>query len=340
VTDLSVRATESTPAAGCACSSRRSSSPPSAAARPARLGLLLRRPVGGAAASRPHHDPAAPPIEVRVTAGVVDRLLADVADHLRGPHAHDETGWVPIGRVAAGVVSVEGLLSAGRRPFASPAAFEPDHAHVLAALVLLQAREPADVVGLIHTHPGSMDWNSAVDQVADEGHVLALPGGIGVYPIVVRERRASGPVVRAGVRVAWWGLRASRPAVYAPCRVEVVPGEDAGAWLGPHDDALAEAGEVVLELLERGVAVTLLPAPAGAVDLMASSAGGEVLVRFDPLPGHALLTGPAGPRRRRLAANGRDLGRLLADLTTTSPAADAPGPRAGSPNNPGGGAEP
>lgn len=279
----------------------------------------------------PYHDARAEPVVVQVSQGVIDRILYDALDHVRSRCGENETGWVPIGCVRGGVVRVEGLLPKGRGARATPGDFEIDHGHVLAALALAQARGTHEVVGLVHTHPGRMDFNSTMDRAADEAHVLTLPGGVGVYPIVIRDSGdCRGHVLSTGLRLSWWAMLASRPGMYVPCAVEVVSGDDTSSWVREFDDALFETSEVVLELLDRRIDVALLPSPGGAVDLVATRGSTSVLVHFEPTPGMAVVRTTCDHERARWGRlSGRELACRIAGALTIGPAEAMASPAVG-----------
>jgi proteasome lid subunit RPN8/RPN11 len=240
------------------------------------------------------------PIAVRVHQGVLDRIAADYALHRRSSAAADETGWIPVGRVEAdGAVVVSGLLPKGPGSVAGPGSFEIDHVYVYAALLLHRSRSEDGVVGLIHSHPGRMDYNSAQDVAVDAAAVLTLRGGVGVYPILVRDQAWIGHQLQLGARVSWWGMTSDRPGVYVPCRPRVLAGEDDAGWIADYEHALVRAAELVTALCQAGLGVSVQPVAGQlhSLDVIARFGDHLMLRRYDPFPGAVSLLGPAGGLR-------------------------------------------
>jgi proteasome lid subunit RPN8/RPN11 len=249
-----------------------------------------------------YHDTSGAPSLVRVNQGVLDRLAAEFSAHRCTEDGRNETGWVPVGYVdeTDGSVAVTGLISKGPGAHASPAAFEIDHAYVYAALLLFRSSSRDSVVGLIHSHPDGMHWNSEQDLATDRRHVRTLRSGVGIYPILNHARLRTEHQLSLETRLSWWSMSAERPGVYTPRLPQVLPGDDEAAWVEDRAEALGHAAKLVSALQSSGLDVKVQPVADDdeSLDVVASFGDRHAIRRYDPFPGPVVLLGPT--KRLRL----------------------------------------
>ncbi len=285
--------------------------------------FLARGP--GRTAPSTHHDLEAEPIKVRMAARIYRRLLRDYLEHLDGPDGDKETGWIPLGEPRNGELVVTGLVAKGPKADASWGDFTIDNEFLFAALLLQQSKAPAGVAGLVHTHPGGMDWNSTTDLGTDKDNVKTVAGGAAIYPIFTKEPiEADGHVVLgSSARVTFYGLRAARPRTYVRCEVVFDEGlEDRTSWLRAFEASLGECAGTAFALgaVER-LPIALKPAEdaEGAIDLTCALGEERIHVRFSPEPGPITVIGPdRAVRVDRKGAEGRALARRILSIRRVS----------------------
>jgi hypothetical protein len=115
----------------------------------------------------------------------VSRTLFDAfAEHRAGSRGDEEIGWVLIGVRLEEEVLVLATLPAGTARSASAVhvRFDSD-AQGLASRVLRQGDKRLTMVGVVHTHPGSLRHPSEGDFQGDSQWVGRLRGGEGVFGI-------------------------------------------------------------------------------------------------------------------------------------------------------------
>lgn len=239
--------------------------------------------------------PLQPLIRVRLADEVARTLFAEYAAHLAGERGHEETGWALLGYRDGDSATVVATLPAGaeREAGAAHVRFNPE-AQALASRIVRQSDKRLALLGIAHTHPGSLRRPSDGDFRGDVQWVRQLRGGAGVFAIGTADAAADPqPGVlwqprphrqcRGGLSWSWYSL-ATGDRSYHPLPVELTLGPDLAQPLRPvwpmieaHADRLdrlarqlnrvgfaAAAGKsgpalaVVIPLAEPGAAVRVL----------------------------------------------------------------------------------
>src|SRR5262249_44661109 len=140
------------------------------------------------------------PLEhVLLTDGVGRTLFEEYANHRSASRGEEETGWVLLGLREPTRAVVLATLPAG-------AEYEASTAHVrfnstgqaVASRIVRQADRRLSIVGVVHTHPGSLRHPSDGDYRGDVQWVRHLRGGEGIFGIGT----ADGPTVAPGAAFA------------------------------------------------------------------------------------------------------------------------------------------
>jgi proteasome lid subunit RPN8/RPN11 len=177
---------------------------------------------------------------VRLTDGVGHTLFEEFAAHRATASGDVETGWVLLGLRDADEAVVLATLPAGADADAGVAhvRFNSD-AQAVASRIVRQQDRRLTILGVVHTHPGSLRRPSDGDFRGDSRWVKHLRGGDGVFGIGTADApppaggapdlvaRQPRPHVQlwGGLRFSWYGLAAG-DADYRPMPVEVTYGPD------------------------------------------------------------------------------------------------------------------
>ncbi len=209
-----------------------------------RLLFRIRRPVTTPAPPRPP-EPGfasrvvayAPLQRVFLTDGVGRTLFEEFAGHRRERGGDNETGWVLLGVRDAREAVVLATLPAGARADAGVAHVRfNSEAQALASRIVRQSDRRLTILGVVHTHPGSLRHPSDGDLRGDGDWVANLRGQQGVFAIGTADGPGTtGTLVAhqprpnvqcwAGLRFSWYALAAG-DADYQPLPVEVTLGPD------------------------------------------------------------------------------------------------------------------
>lgn len=171
-------------------------------------------------------------------------LFAEYAGHRASERGKEETGWVLLGIRRADEAVVLATLPAG-------AGREADEAHVrfnsaaqaFASRVVRQGHRQLALLGVVHTHPGSLRHPSSGDYRGDIDWVANLRGGEGVFGIGTADAE---PNPDAGISwqpapnvqclgelcLSWYAL-GTKDRNYRPLPVELTIGPDLAAHLRP-----------------------------------------------------------------------------------------------------------
>lgn len=229
---------------------------------------LGRMPPGpGRAAAPAAPEPAAAPTRydplrrVVLTDEVSRTLFDEYAAHRAGDRGREETGWVLLGvRGADEATALATLPAAADRDAGEAHVWITGPAHLLASRLVRQDDRRLTVVGVVHTHPGSLRHPSRGDLRGDRDWVPQLRGGEGVFGIGTADAAtAPGTPVEAhpephmqalgGLRFSWYSLAAGEKK-YKPLPVVLAIGPDLGKPLRPVWAAVEEYAER-LERLAR-----------------------------------------------------------------------------------------
>ena len=185
------------------------------------------------------------PIErVLVTDGVGRTLFEEYARHRSEVRGDEETGWVLLGLREEREVVALATLPAGTERDASVAhvRFNSD-AQSLGSRIVRQQDRRLTIVGVVHTHPGSLRHPSEGDLRGDREWVGKLRGEEGVFGIGTSDGFAPGPTDYAfqprpnvhclgGLRFSWYALGA-HDSGYRSLSAELTIGPDLARPLHP-----------------------------------------------------------------------------------------------------------
>jgi proteasome lid subunit RPN8/RPN11 len=196
--------------------------------------------------------PAAPrnyrPVERVVLAdAVADTLFDDFARHRGGPRGEEEVGWVLLGLRDEREVTVLATLPAGADRQAGVAHVHFNSmAQAVASRIVRQRNRRLSMVGVVHTHPGSLRHPSDGDYQGDSLWVSRLRGCEGVFGIGTADARPpNGKAVtyaehmqaRDELCFSWYALGAGDRR-YRRLPVTIVPGPDLARPLHPLWDTI------------------------------------------------------------------------------------------------------
>jgi proteasome lid subunit RPN8/RPN11 len=231
----------------------------------------------------------------------VGRVLFDeYASHRATDRGAEETGWVLLGHRGEDAATVLATLPAGadRDAGAEHVRFNAD-AQAVGSRIVRQDDRRLTLLGVVHTHPGTLRHPSQGDLRGDREFVPRLRGGDGVFGIGTADGDgtdgvATHPAPNAhclgGLRFTWYGLAAG-DATYRPLPVEWTIGPDRAKHLRPvwplieaHAAALDRVARELQRVTFAVVAGTDGPALAVTVQLAADQSARAVLdgkaVRF------------------------------------------------------------
>src|SRR5579884_137199 len=199
------------------------------------LGRSLRR---NGLPTVPRAQPVAPPAPVKLlplervtlTDEVARTLFEEYVTHRESARGEDETGWVLLGLRHADEALVLATLPAGTACSAGVAhvQFNSD-AQALASRIVRQVDRRITILGVVHTHPGTLRHPSDGDFRGDRTWVGQLRGGEGVFGIGTVEDGAEADAMYArqprphvqcwaDMRLSWYSLkdgdRGYRPLSY------------------------------------------------------------------------------------------------------------------------------
>jgi len=174
---------------------------------------------------------------VLLTDGVGRTLFEEYASHRSEVRGEEETGWVLLGLREAQEAVVLATLPAGTERDASVAhiRFNSD-AQALASRIIRQTDRRLTMLGVVHTHPGSLRHPSDGDLRGDGQWVQQLRGKEGVFGIGTADSPTEAgslfayqprPHVQClgELRFSWYALRHGEPS-YRPLPVELTIGPD------------------------------------------------------------------------------------------------------------------
>jgi proteasome lid subunit RPN8/RPN11 len=206
----------------------------------AELDRSLRRPRRTAPAFKPLSPPAVeygPLRRVVLTDGAARTLFEEFADHRAAARGDEETGWVLMGLREAEEAVVVATLPAGADCDAGVAHVRfNSNAQALASRVVRHNDKRLTIVGVVHTHPGSLRHPSDGDFRGDSDWVGRLRGGEGVFgigtadgpddpsPLFAQQPKPNLQCL-GELRFSWYALGRDDPD-YRPLPVELRIGPD------------------------------------------------------------------------------------------------------------------
>lgn len=229
--------------------------------------------------------------------GVGHTLFDEFAAHRKAARGEEETGWVLVGLREVDQAIVLATLPAGADYDAGVAHVRFNSSgQVLASRIVRQQDRRLTILGVVHTHPGSLRHPSDGDYRGDSRWVANLRGKEGVFGIGTADAPADGETTFAqhpkphvqclgGLRFSWYTLRHG-DANYRPIPVEVTIGPDLARPLHPLWPALEAHADRVDRLCrqQQGLRFEVLSDPPGptlalTVPLARAGEAVRVLVR-------------------------------------------------------------
>jgi hypothetical protein len=175
--------------------------------------------------------------QVILTDEVGRTLFEEYAAHRESSRGHEETGWVLLGLREVSQAIVLATLPAGTESEAGVAHVQFNSSgQALASRIIRQADRRLTMLGVIHTHPGTLRHPSDGDLRGDREWVRQLRGGEGVFGIGTSDshspagtlyaRHPSAHVQTLGaLRLSWYALGVE-DAAYRPLPYELTLGPD------------------------------------------------------------------------------------------------------------------
>jgi len=205
----------------------------------------------------------APLQRVQLTDEVGRTLFEEFAQHRSRAGGDEETGWVLLGLRESNEAVIMATLPAGTQADASTTHVRFNSSgQALASRIVRQQDKRLRILGVVHTHPGSLRHPSEGDWRGDSEWVQCLKGKEGIFGIGTAD---GAPAPGTGVprsyqprpnvqcwgqlRFSWYSLRAGDKN-YRPLAVEVVYGPDLARPLHAFWATLEEHAER-LEVLYR-----------------------------------------------------------------------------------------
>jgi hypothetical protein len=190
--------------------------------------VLAHRPSAGGNNWAPIDSSHTSLCQVVFTDEVSRTLFAEYRAHRLGERGQMETGWVLLGQRQGEEAIVLAVLPAGRNADAGAGHVQFNASlQAVAARILRQEDRRLTVVGIVHTHPGSLRHPSAQDLEGDMSWVKHLKGAAGVFGIGTTDGDSHGTYAtqpRSNVqcwgrlRLSWYALgdgdHAYRPLPY------------------------------------------------------------------------------------------------------------------------------
>lgn len=180
-----------------------------------------------------------------LTDEVCRTVYGEYESHAGSARGKEEIGWVLLGYRTENSATVLATIPAGAQRDAGHAHIRfNSEAQALAARIVRQQDRKLSIVGVLHTHPGSMRHPSHGDYTGDSRWVQNLRGGIGVFGIGtvvkngnessdwVSEQPKKNAVTFRGFRVDWYTLGVG-DGQYNQVAVELKLGPDLADNLRP-----------------------------------------------------------------------------------------------------------
>jgi hypothetical protein len=231
---------------------------------------------------------------VVLTDEVSRTLFDEYRAHRQGERGDEEIGWVLLGLREANEAIVLATLPAGaeRRASASHVQFNAS-AQALGSRIVRQQDRRLTILGVAHTHPGSLRHPSDGDYRGDIEWVERLRGGEGVFGIgtadgypdvgtpIARQPREHVQCLEE-LSFSWYSLRQAERQ-YRPVPVSLTIGQDLARPLHALWSVVEEHAEPVDRLCRQQARVTFATlsgskGPALAVDIHLAEPGDHLRV--------------------------------------------------------------
>jgi len=196
-------------------------------------------------------EPLRPLIRLRLADDVARTLFGEYAAHIRGARGHEETGWALLGYRDGESATVVATLPAGAERQAGTAHVRfNQNAQALASRIVRQSDKRLTLLGIAHTHPGSLRRPSDGDYRGDIEWVGQLRGQTGIFGIGTADATSDPqPGVlwqpkphrqcQAGLSWSWYSLSVG-DRQYSQLPVELTLGPDLALPLRPVWDMIED----------------------------------------------------------------------------------------------------
>src|SRR5262249_22329523 len=216
--------------------------------------------------------PFAPLQRARLTDGVGRTLFEQYAAHRASSRGSEETGWLLLGlREPREAVALAALPAGTLRDAGIGHVRFNSTAQAVAGRVVRQVDRRLTILGVVHTHPGSLRHPSAGDLRGDRAWVGQLRGGEGVFGIGTADGGPSEtsfavqprPNVQClgALRFSWYALRQGESA-YRPLPVDWTLGPDLACGLHAVWPVLERHAERLERLCQQQAGLSIEPASA------------------------------------------------------------------------------
>lgn len=236
--------------------------------------------------------PYEPLQRILLTDGVGRTLFEEYAAHRKQARGDEEIGWVLMGYREGNKAVVLATLPAGAERDASVAhVLFNSRAQEVGSHIVRQVNRRLTILGVVHTHPGSLRHPSQGDYQGDSQWVGGLRGGEGVFGIGTADASSDNGLLIASqpkphvqcmgeLRLSWYGLRYG-DAGYRPLPVELTLGPDLARPLHEVWPVIERHADQLARLRQQQIGLTF--------QLMESDAGLDLWVNI-PLtePGQSL----------------------------------------------------
>jgi proteasome lid subunit RPN8/RPN11 len=199
--------------------------------------------------------------------GVARTLFEEFATHRAQERGEEETGWVLLGLRHADEAVVLATLPAGAGRDAGVAHVRfNSEGQALASRIVRQTDKRLTIVGVVHTHPGSLRHPSDGDLRGDSQWIKHLRGREGVFAIGTFDGPPEAGSLFAHqprpnvqclgeLRFSWYSLR-SGDAAYRPLPIELTIGPDLARPLHPIWSVLEAHAERIDRLYRQQAGMT------------------------------------------------------------------------------------
>jgi hypothetical protein len=197
-------------------------------------------PVSQTGETAPPNRPYESLERLRLTDEVGRTLFEEFAEHRQSSRGEEETGWLLLGLREANEAVVLATLPAGTQPDAGVAhvrfTSNGQLAQGMGSRIVRQLDRRLTMLGVVHTHPGSLRHPSDGDFEGDSLWVGQLRGGEGVFGIGTTDAKAAPGIpvayqpnahmqVLGDMCLSWYALRKG-DGRYRPLPVELTLGPD------------------------------------------------------------------------------------------------------------------
>jgi hypothetical protein len=199
---------------------------------------------------------------VLLTDGVGRTLFEEYAEHRTRADGEEETGWLLLGLREAEEAIILATLPAGTEPDASVGHIRFNNVgQALASRIVRQTDRRLQMLGVVHTHPGTLRHPSTGDFRGDSQWVGQLRGQEGIFGIGTADATITQGLVFAyqprpnvqcmgELRFSWYALRHDE-LDYRPLPVEMTIGPDLARPLHPLWSVLEEHAERIERLYKQ-----------------------------------------------------------------------------------------